>query len=303
MTVIDIKNISKTFSGKRGKKVKALQDLSLSIKSGEVFGFLGPNGAGKSTTIKILMGMVQPSVGECKINGVLSTSPAARVKVGYLPENPSFYDFLTAKEYLQFIGRVFKMESSQLEKESERVLDLMDLKQHLDRPIKGFSKGMVQRLGLAQCLLHNPDIYILDEPMSGLDPIGRALVKDIIKDLKSKGKTVFFSTHITSDIEIVCDRVAIIFEGKLQSIDAVNILMQKGIEGYSVRLRNIPEALLQGFEYVKNNDEVIEVYLPSERYKEFMALFVTTDGEIDLIEPKRKNLEDFFLDTIAKINK
>ncbi|NCP04398.1 MAG: ABC transporter ATP-binding protein, partial [Deltaproteobacteria bacterium] len=198
MNAIEINNLFKVFRGKKLARVEALKDLSLAIPKGEVFGFLGPNGAGKSTTIKTLMGLIRPTSGRVRLMGLDVTDARSRLLVGFLPENPAFYDFLSAREYLQFVGRTFKMEPALLKKRIEEVLERFDLVAAAKRPMRGYSKGMVQRLGLAQTLVHDPDLYILDEPMSGLDPLGRALVKDLIKELKQKGKTVFFSSHITS---------------------------------------------------------------------------------------------------------
>lgn len=300
MSAIEMTNLTKVFKGKHGKMVNALLDLSLNIHSGEIFGFLGPNGAGKSTTIKILMGMIRATRGEGRICGISATDPAARRKVGYLPENPAFYDFLTAREYLHFVGRAFNMENRAIEQEAVRVLDLLDLSNAADRPIRGYSKGMVQRLGLAQTLLHDPDVYILDEPMSGLDPIGRALVKDIIKGLKGRGKTVFFSTHITSDVEIVCDRVGIIVGGVLEAVNEVEELLRSGIEGYFVLSSDCPAALLADFAVSKQSVSATEVYVQRERYQEFMEKLFKAGGKVELVEPKRKNLEAFFLDIVKR---
>ncbi|MGD0845639.1 MAG: ABC transporter ATP-binding protein, partial [Geobacteraceae bacterium] len=177
MNAIDIRDLSKTFRGKKGSRVEALKGLTLSIDTGEVFGFLGPNGAGKSTTIKIIMGLIRSTSGSALIMGHPTGSPVARRQVGFLPENPAFYDFLTAEEYLNFVGQAFGMAKPLLEKRTDEVLALLELIEARKRPMRGYSKGMVQRLGLAQVLLHDPDVYILDEPMSGLDPLGRALVK------------------------------------------------------------------------------------------------------------------------------
>ena len=192
MNALETKGLSKQYRGKRGKKVEALYDLSLAIETGEVFGFLGPNGAGKSTTIRVILGLSTASSGEAFICGVPVSNACARKRVGYLPENPSFYDFLTAREYLAFVGKTFGMPESSVRNESDNVLRLLELHDAADRTIRGYSKGMVQRLGIAQALLHDPDLSILDEPMSGLDPLGRALVKRIIRELKLKGKTIFF---------------------------------------------------------------------------------------------------------------
>ena len=302
MNSIEIHGLSKVYKGKKGKRVEALTSLDLEIGAAEVFGFLGPNGAGKSTTIKTLMGLITPTAGVATLYGVPVTEASARKRVGYLPENPSFYDFLTAREYLAFVGNSFGMDERAIATESDRVLHLMEIHEASQRPIRGYSKGMVQRLGLAQALLHDPDLYVLDEPMSGLDPIGRALVKDIIKDLKARGKTVFFSTHITSDVETVCDRVGVIVNGKLKAIDKVERVLKKGIEGYYVQLasgRQHAEALA-GFTMTKKSSDIDEVYVPKERFKEFMAKTASSGLEIELIEPKRKDIEAFFLEIVSE---
>jgi len=185
MNALEIKALNKTFRGKKRARVDALKEVNLTVAQGEVFGFLGPNGAGKSTTIKTIMGLIQPSSGEASIMGHPTGSALARKQVGYLPENPAFYDYLTAEEYLNFVGQIYGMPKELLERRKDEVLALLELSESRKRPMRTYSKGMVQRLGLAQVLLHNPDVYILDEPMSGLDPLGRALVKNIILDLKA----------------------------------------------------------------------------------------------------------------------
>lgn len=302
MNALEIKGLTKVYKGKKGKRIDALLDLDLTIESGEVFGFLGPNGAGKSTTIKTIMGLIGASAGMATICGMPVTDPAARKKVGYLPENPSFYDFLSAREYLHFVGEVFGLKADRLDAETERVLRLMELSEAADRPIRTYSKGMVQRLGLAQVLLHDPELYILDEPMSGLDPLGRALVKDIIRDLKRQGKTVFFSTHITADVEIVCDRVGVIVDGRLRLVDNVENLLRSGIEGYQVQVRTGGGAgdALQDFALVAKTADILEGYVPKDRFSEFMDVLVKSRYEIELIETRRKDLEAFFLDIVAQ---
>jgi ABC-2 type transport system ATP-binding protein len=266
-----------------------------------VFGFLGPNGAGKSTTIKILTGLISATSGSASVFGIPVSESESRIKVGYLPENPSYYDFLTAKEYLKFVGNAYGMEEDKIQSESERVLKLMGIYDASSRPIRGYSKGMVQRLGLAQALLHDPDLYILDEPMSGLDPLGRALVKDIIRDLKEKGKTVFFSTHITSDVEIVCDRVGIIVAGKLQKVDNVYNILQSGIEGYYVQVKkNISSAKEFGFSVTEKSPGIHEIFVPRAHLMDFMKKIIESGAEVDLIEPKRTDLESFLLEVVSK---
>lgn len=297
---IEISSLSKTYKGSKGKVVEALSELSLTIPNGEICGFLGPNGAGKSTTIKILMGLITATSGTATLCGLPVTDPGARKRVGYLPENPSLFDYLTAREYLALCGRAFAMDGESILRESQRVLELLDLREAADRPVRGYSKGMVQRLGLARTLLHDPDVFILDEPMSGLDPVGRALVKDILKDLKSRGKTVFFSTHITADVEVVCDRVAVIVGGRLRSVDVVDELLESGIEGYDIQVKNCAPALYAGLTSSPKASDITEIYVPRDRFNEFLAHLGKNGGDIHLIEPKRKDLEAFFLDILGK---
>ena len=287
MPAIEVRDLAKKFRVRKKDDVQALKGISLAVARGEVFGFLGPNGAGKSTTIKILTGQIQPAGGQAKIFGVPTASPAARLRVGYLPENPAFYDFMTAREYLRFVGRTFGMENDDIEGAAVAVLAQLDLAGAADRPMRGFSKGMVQRLGLAQALLHDPDLFILDEPMSGLDPIGRALVKNIIKDLKLRGKTVFFSTHITADVEVVCDRVGVIVGGNLMAVDRVENILHQGVLGYVIQVKT-------------PSGETEERLASKENLKESLERILASGAAIERIEPKGQDLEAFFLNIVAK---
>lgn len=284
MSAIELADIFKSFKGKRGRRVQALKGLNLRVEEGEVFGFLGPNGAGKSTTIKILMGLIRADSGMAKINGAAVTESCCRRSLGYLPENPAFYEFLSAAEYLRYVGRAFSMTPRQIATESEKVLTLLQLWDARNRPMRGYSKGMVQRLGLAQVLLHDPDVYILDEPMSGLDPLGRALVKQIILDLKRRGKCVFFSTHITADVECLCDRVGMIVNGELQRVENVQTLMREGITGYQVLFTQ--------------NGAVQEEWVGKSELTAFVTACQEQGGELSLVEPQRKHLEEYFLETV-----
>jgi ABC-2 type transport system ATP-binding protein len=285
MNAIEIAGLGKTFKGKRGSQVRALSNLELNVGQGEIFGFLGPNGAGKSTTIKTLMGLIRPSAGTARIMGVDIASTEARRQVGYLPENPAFYDYLSAEEYLLFVGRTFGLAGEPLREACDRVLRLLELWDARKRPMRGYSKGMVQRVGLAQVLIHDPQVCILDEPMSGLDPVGRSLVKEIMLDLKSRGKCVFFSTHIIADVESVCDRVGIILKGELQSVERVETILTRGVLGYDLTLREA-------------SGGTSEQYVPKQELSAVMGRLQQEGREITLIEPRRKSLEDFFLDII-----
>lgn len=285
MYAIEVRNLSKNYTGKSRQVVQALKDLNFTVSEGEVFGFLGPNGAGKSTTIKTIMGQLRPTGGSAYIFNSLSHNAESRKRVGYLPENPAFYDFLTAREYLHFVGKMFGLSESRLAETSTFLLEMLDLSEAADRPIRGYSKGMVQRLGLAQTMVHDPDLYILDEPMSGLDPIGRALVKDVIKKLKQRGKTIFFSTHITSDIEVICDRVGIVSKGRLMVVDHVSSILRNGIEGYLIQ--------------INKSGHIEEVNVEVENLQDFLAN-VAHDAQIERIEPIRKDMEAFFLNVISQ---
>lgn len=299
MTPIIIEGLTKIYRDRR-RQIIALDGLDLRVDSGEMFGFLGPNGAGKSTTIKTLVGLIRATAGNVRLFGAPVNDPAARRRIGFLPENPALYDFLTAREYLTLVGRTFGMNETVLAKETDRILELLDLHRADRRPIRGYSKGMVQRLGLAQTILHDPDLYILDEPMSGLDPLGRALVKQIMLDLKNRGKTVFFSTHVTADVEAVCDRVAVIVAGKLQAINVVSELLDKGIVGYDVHLSDCPDSVLGGFEATAHPGGVCEVFVPRGELNRFMARVAGEGVNIQLMEPRRRNLEQFFLDIVQR---
>ena len=303
MNMIEIRDLTKVYRGKKESgNITAISQLDLVVDAGEVFGFLGPNGAGKSTTIKILAGLITATTGTASLRGIPVSESASRQHIGYLPENPSFYDFLTAREYLTFVGRSFSMREQDILGRSEHMLRLTGIYDASDRPLRSYSKGMVQRLGLAQTLLHDPDIYILDEPMSGLDPLGRALVKDILRDLKEKGKTIFFSTHITSDVETVCDRVGVIVGGKLLAVDHVESILRRGIEGYHVQIRSTGpvDEVFQGYAMREGAMGIKEIIVPKAMFREFLAKVSALNVEIELIEPKRKNLESFFLEIVEK---
>ena len=208
-----------------GRRV-AVQDLNLKVQAGEVFGFLGPNGAGKTTTMNVLLGFVNATSGDAFLFGVNVREPIARQRIGYLPELTYYYKFLTAEELLRFYARIFRIPRTEADQRIDRLLKLVELEHARNRPIKTYSKGMQQRVGLAQALINNPDLLILDEPTSGLDPLGRMKVREIIQRLKNEGKTVFFSSHELGEVETVCDRVAIINQGELMEEGRVADLLE-----------------------------------------------------------------------------
>ena len=216
MPLIEIDSVSKVFKKEFSRKeVHALKSLTLQVQTGEVFGFLGPNGAGKSTAIKLLLNLIRPTSGRLSIAGKDVADKDVHRMIGYLPENPYFYDHLSAQELLWFGGKSCDMDDVTIQERTVALLEQLDLTEAMKRPLRSYSKGMVQRAGLALALIHDPTILILDEPMSGLDPMGRKKVFDLIARLKSEGKTVFFSSHILHDIERLCDRAGILINGSL----------------------------------------------------------------------------------------
>jgi len=243
MAMIVFDGVSKTFKeGIGAKSVQALKDLSLEINEGEVFGFLGPNGAGKSTAIKILINLIFPDTGKAMIAGKDAGEVTVRQHVGFLPENPYFYEYLSAEELLWFGGAASGMGRAEIKTRTDMLLAKVNLDHARKRPIRTYSKGMVQRAGLALALVRDPQVVILDEPMSGLDPIGRKMVGDLILELKQAGKTVFFSSHILNDVERFCDRAAIIVGGRLRLVDNLDNLLKLNTTLEDVFLNEVQNA-------------------------------------------------------------
>jgi ABC-2 type transport system ATP-binding protein len=223
MAAIEILGLEKTYSiGFWRKRPKhALRPLDLKVEEGEIFGFLGPNGAGKTTTLKLLMGLIFPTAGSARILGMEVDDPRMKAQIGFLPEQPYFYDYLTARELLDYYGQLSGVDARQRSSRVNQVLQRVGLPDVGGVQLRKFSKGMLQRVGIAQAILHDPKVVFFDEPMSGLDPMGRREVRDLMAQLKVEGKTVFFSTHILSDAEALCDRVGIIHQGELRGVGAV----------------------------------------------------------------------------------
>ncbi|GAC1431076.1 MAG: ABC transporter ATP-binding protein [Terriglobales bacterium] len=303
MTAIDILDLEKKYSVGFWKKrpKQALCPLRMQVSEGEIFGFLGPNGAGKTTTLKLLMGLIAPTAGTARILGMELSDPKMKAQIGFLPEQPYFYDYLTARELLHYYGRLSGMESKSLSSKVSSMLDRVGLRDAAGVQLRKFSKGMLQRAGIAQAILHDPKVVFLDEPMSGLDPMGRREVRDLIEQLKREGKTVFFSTHILADAEALCDRVAIIHHGKLQNVGAVADLTAN-VHG-KVELvwqgNRTPEALRTLITESHAAGDIVRAILPEENQE--MAIDVLRRERIRLISviPVRVSLEDYF---VAKVH-
>jgi ABC-2 type transport system ATP-binding protein len=299
MNAIDILGLEKTYSVGFWRKTPrcALKPLHLRVEEGEIFGFLGPNGAGKTTTLKMLMGLVYPTAGSAQILGMDINDPRMKAQIGFLPEQPYFYDYLTAGELLNYYGQLSGMPPKERERKVREVLERVGLRDVLRVQLRKFSKGMLQRVGIAQAILHDPRIVFFDEPMSGLDPMGRREVRDLMEQLKHEGKTVFFSTHILSDAEALCDRVAIIHLGELRSVGAVADLTSS-VEG-KIELvwhgNKVPAAMKAlGAECHVTGDTIRAVLLEGNQDAALEALRREQLRIVSLI-PVRTSLEEYFV--------
>ena len=234
------------------RRVEGLQDLSIEVPQGAAFGFIGPNGAGKTTTIKILMGLHEATSGQAWILGEPVSQPSARQRVGFLPERPYFYSHLSARELLHFYGQLYRMSPERLTERAEALLQKVGMSRFADDKLGKYSKGMLQRVGLCQALLNDPDVVVLDEPMSGLDPVGRALVRDLILEQRAKGKTIFFSSHILTDVESICDQVAILVGGKLKGVGTVKDLIGNRVAAVELVISGL-KAPPEGTELIRSD--------------------------------------------------
>ncbi len=306
MPVIEIENLTKDFPVGFWKKhpVRALDDLCLEVHQGEIFGFLGPNGAGKSTTIKLLMHLLHPTSGTARILGRSVDSVSMHRSIGYLPENPYFYDYLTPRELLTYVGRLFGLRRRALAEKVDSLIEEVGLSQAGDLQLRKFSKGMVQRIGIAQALINDPEIVFLDEPMSGLDPLGRMDVRRIIASLKAQGVTVFFSSHILPDVEAICDRVAILNRGKLQKQGALQDILKVRIEGHEVILSGSSEA--QAGDIRKLCDEMrpmgdrLQLRVGSSEKMESLLKYIFANKlELISLNPVRQSLEEYFQSAVG----
>lgn len=298
---IEIQGLTKRFKNPLGGPITAVDNLTLSVKSGEIFGFLGPNGAGKTTTIKILLGLLFPTDGKATVLGKPPGDIDIKNKISYLPESPYFYEHMTARELLGFYADLFKIKGVERKNRIDNLLDQVGLTQAADKPLRQYSKGMLQRAGLAQALLNDPELVFLDEPTSGLDPIAHADICNVILDLKTQGKTVFVSSHQLSDIEMIGDRVAILVGGKLAMVGEVKELLatdqiEVTASDVSDEIGKNIEPLADEFElhagkmtaFVKGTDSLNKV----------VGMLVNSGASILTVNPRRRTLEKLFVDTV-----
>jgi ABC-2 type transport system ATP-binding protein len=301
--ILKVEGLAKTFKKPfTGKKVEAVRGVSLEVKKGEIFGFLGPNGAGKTTTIKMLTGLIAPTRGKASIFGIPAPSPEAMGRVGFLPENPYVYAYLSPREFVTLCARLNGVGGKALDARVVKVLERTGVAYAMDRAVRTMSKGMLQRVGLAAALVHEPELLILDEPMSGLDPVGRKEVRDLILEERTAGRTVFFSTHILSDVETMCDRIAILKKGEVVVSGAMHDLLGGGAERrFEVTLSGVDDALAKelaalgvkvhamgtgsGFEV--EGDEKLKAVL--------QKVMGSSVARLSGVVPKRETLEDVFV--------
>jgi len=303
MPAIEIENLTKDYEVGfwRKRKVRALDGLSLSVEAGHIFGFLGANGAGKTTTLKLLMRLIYPTAGSARILGHDIRDVSVHARIGYLPENPYFYDYLTPREFLDYCGQLFGLDQQTRRTRTEELLARVNLdNRSWKRQLRKFSKGMLQRVGLAQALINNPEVVFLDEPMSGLDPVGRREVRDLIASLRAEGKTVFMSSHILSDIEVLCDSVAILKHGKLAHAGSIEQLRAQEANLIEVVATGAePEVLKQKLgDHARVTADASGVRIQVQDEKEVDAVIAAlrqSNGKLVSVQPVKQSLEDSFV--------
>ena len=306
---IDIDELTKEYAVGfwRPRPYRALDRLTLAIEHGEVFGFLGPNGAGKTTTLKLLMQLIYPTAGRAEILGRPVGDVSTRRRIGYLPENPYFYDYLTAEELLTYFAQLLDVPSADRHRRVSDLLDRVGVGRERRFQLRKFSKGLIQRVGIAQALLNEPEVIFLDEPMSGLDPLGRRDVRALILDLREQGRTVFFSSHILADAEALCSRVAVVAGGRLAATGRLTELAEFRIRGWELILANVPPAALERLRPVATRIVEISsgrytIELPlSEAPEQVIPAMAAAGASVVSLNPLRETLEDFFVQRIAAV--
>jgi len=300
---IRIEDLRKAFRlGFIPKPRQILKGISLTVREGETFGYLGPNGAGKTTTIKCLLDLIHPDAGTIEILGRPSTQPRSRESLGFLPENPYFYDYLTAREFLAFTADLFGLGRPEREARIARLLQLVGLERAADLPLRKYSRGMLQRAGLAQALINDPKLVVLDEPLGGMDPLGRKEIRDIIVRFKDEGKTVFFTSHILQDIEMICDRVAIIVGGRIVKEGALRDLVSEKVLFTEVTVAGVAAEAFGalGESLSVQGDRVLLKVFEEAKVDEVLDLVRDRKGRLVSLSPRTETLEDIFVETVTR---
>jgi ABC-2 type transport system ATP-binding protein len=305
--VIRVEGLAKDYrTGFWRRRVRVLRDLTLQVQGGEVFGFLGPNGAGKTTTLKLLTGLIRATAGSAMVLGKPAGSVEVKARIGFLPENPSFYDYLSGAEFLEYCATLMGMPRAARRDRVAALLAQVGLSRQAGLHLRKYSKGMLQRVGLAQALINDPELIFLDEPMSGLDPIGRKEVRDLILRLRAENRTVFFSTHIIPDVEVVCDRVGIILGGALSAVGRVEDLLASPVEHIEVTASGLAPAaeaaVTRGsvIPAVRSGDRLLLVVNGEEGLSQMLRTVLGAGGRVHSVVPHRRTLEEVFFDRIRE---
>ena len=295
--MIKIDSVVKAFGAKR-----AVDGISFTVERGEVVGFLGPNGAGKTTTIKCLLDLIHPDAGTIEILGRPHSQPRSRESLGFLPENPYFYEYLTAREFLAFTADLFGLGKKETGERIASLLKLVGLERAADLPLRKYSRGMLQRAGLAQALVNDPKLVVLDEPLGGLDPLGRKEIRDIIVRFKDEGKTVFFTSHILQDIEMICDRVAIIVGGRIVKEGGLRDLVSEKVLFTEVTVSGMPARAFEGLgeSISARGDLVLLRVYDQAKVDEVVRLVHDRKGRLVSLSPRTETLEDIFVDMVTR---
>ena len=297
--VLRADGLAKTFHlGFFRKRVEAVKDASFDVRRGEVFGYLGPNGSGKTTTLKMLMGLVFPSRGRAEVLGRSVPNRQAKRRLGYLPESPYFYEYLSPEEFLDLVGSLFDVPRRERRLRADKLISRVGLDHARGRPLRKFSKGMLQRIGIAQALMGDPELVVLDEPMTGLDPIGRKDIRDLMLELRREGRTVLYSTHILPDVEMTCDRVAMIFAGRIRNVGPLSELLTARLLSTEVCLRHnvgqIPP-LPVGAQLRQTPDGMMVDLPEGADVDAFLKAALASATNIISVTPRRESLEDLFV--------
>ncbi|MBD3414326.1 MAG: ATP-binding cassette domain-containing protein [Candidatus Aminicenantes bacterium] len=297
---LEVRDLHKSFkTGFMGKKTKVLRGISLDVKKGEIFGYLGPNGAGKTSTLKCLLGLIFPDRGNIKIFGFDHLSMKAKQKTGFLPENPYFYDYLTASEFLNFYSKLFEKQKTE---QTPDLLRLVGLENKGDIQLRKFSKGMLQRMALAQALINDPELLLLDEPLGGLDPIGRKEIRDIILNLKERGKTIFLSSHILQDIEMICDRVAVLVNGEVINQGRLHDLVSQEILFTEITVSQLSNKDLESFGKTLSHygDKSLIQIFDQNKVNQILQFINEKNGKVHSLVPRTQSLEDIFVGMVKQ---
>ena len=304
--VVRVERVVKDFRpgfGLRRKRV--LHDVTFQVRKGEIFGFVGPNGAGKTTTLKILMGLIRATEGSASILGCDVAESEFRNQIGFLPENPYFYPFLTAREILDFYARLSGVDSGRRAARVDELLEVVNLSYAADARLRTYSKGMLQRVGVAQALINDPEVVFFDEPMSGLDPIGRKEIRDVILSLRAAGKTVFMTTHILHDVEMICDRVAIIVKGAIRHQGCIEDFLPDTAVSTDIVLSQLPAETAANLEEsysieMRGLGERVELTVSEKRVRDVLETALTSGAQVISVTPHRGSLEEVFLNAVRE---